>query len=198
MARHSRLKRCSHQQRNHRHLRLEAFGGILRPRALRIEPLESRVLLSVVVSDSFVRANAGPLNLGVADLAYGGSGTNYYLPLFPTAGNPANPVGADLANDALQNYSMNYGGVELTASNPATDNAALGENIGQNLDLQANILVPHRYLGRYFRGGALLPEPSQRHWRQSLLGHECRILGQTAKHGPSRGRAFGHRRDRRV
>ena len=42
---------------------------------------------------------------------YGGSGTNYYLPLFPTAGNPANPVGADLANDALQNYSMNYGGV---------------------------------------------------------------------------------------
>ena len=54
----------------------------------------SRRLLSVVVSDSFVRANAGPSNLGMADLAYGGSGANYYSPLFPTAGNPANPVGS--------------------------------------------------------------------------------------------------------
>ena len=60
--------------------------------SLRFEALEQRRLLSVIVSDSFNRPDAGPSNLGTADSAYGGSGTHFYLPLFPTAGNPANPV----------------------------------------------------------------------------------------------------------
>ena len=48
MARHSPLKRSGPRKKNHRRLEFEGFGGILRPRALRIEPLEARMLLSVV------------------------------------------------------------------------------------------------------------------------------------------------------
>ena len=110
---------------------------------LRFETLEERRLLSVIVSDSFNRPDAGPSSLGPADLAYGGSGTHYYSPLFPTAGNPANPVGANLTANALQNYSNGYGGVELTAySDAATNPAHLGESLGQDLDLQADFVVP--------------------------------------------------------
>ena len=110
---------------------------------LRFEALEERRLLSVIVSDSFNRPNAAPSNLGAADLAYGGSGTYYYSPLFPTTGNPANPVGANITDNALQNYSNGYGGVELTAyADAATNFAHLGEDLGQDLDLQADLVVP--------------------------------------------------------
>ena len=46
MARHS--LRTGTRKKNHRRLGFEAFAGIVRPRALRIEPLEARTLLSVV------------------------------------------------------------------------------------------------------------------------------------------------------
>ena len=92
---------------------------------------------TVLVSDSFNRADATACSLGSADLAQGGSGTHYYLPVFP-ANAGVYPVG--LVSKALQNLGLNYSGVQLTASSGC--GGARGETFAQDLDIAVDLLVP--------------------------------------------------------
>lgn len=105
----------------------------------------------VLVSDSFNRANATACALGKADLALGGSGSHYYLPLF--AANST--FGVSISSGALQSNSTDYSGVQLTASSDGCGRAT-GEGLGQDLDIKVDLLVPASSAGMvqagpYFR-----------------------------------------------
>jgi uncharacterized protein (TIGR03437 family) len=105
----------------------------------------------VLVSDSFNRANATACALGKADLALGGSGSHYYLPLF--AANST--FGVSISSGALQSNSADYSGVQLTASSDDCGRAT-GEGLGQDLDIKLDLLVPASSAGMvqggpYFR-----------------------------------------------
>jgi uncharacterized protein (TIGR03437 family) len=109
---------------------------------------------TVLVSDSFNRADATACSLGRADLANGGSGTHYYLPVFPAAAG-VYPVG--LVSKALQNLGLNYSGVQLTAASGC--GGAHGETFAQDLDIAVDLLVPASsagvvQAGPYFRARA--------------------------------------------
>jgi hypothetical protein len=48
--------------------------------------------------------------LGQSNPVLGGSGTHLYLPIFPSGGtNPANPIGANIVNNALENNGLDLG-----------------------------------------------------------------------------------------
>src|SRR6185369_10104202 len=102
-------------------------------RAGSIERLEDRTLLSstVIVSDSFNRADSVH-TFGTADNAFGGSGTHSYINIFP----PQSGNGANLTNNALQNFDSDFGGVMLSA------NGSTGEDLGQDLNITVDLLVP--------------------------------------------------------
>jgi uncharacterized protein (TIGR03437 family) len=105
----------------------------------------------VLVSDSFNRANATACALGKADLALGGSGSHYYLPLFSTS----STFGVSVSSGALQNNSTDYSGVQLTASSDGCGRAT-GEGLGQDLDIKVDLLLPASSAGMvqggpYFR-----------------------------------------------
>jgi uncharacterized protein (TIGR03437 family) len=113
---------------------------------------------TVLVSDSFNRADAAACSLGRADLANGGSGSHYYLPVFPATSPSVYPVA--LVSKALQNTGLNYSGVQLTASSGC--GAARGETIAQDLDIAVDLLVPASsagvvQAGPYFRARAAAP-----------------------------------------
>ena len=106
----------------------------------------------VLVSDSFNRANATACALGKADLALGGSGAHYYLPLFSTS----STFGVGISSGVLQNNSTDYTGVQLTASSDGCGRAT-GEGLGQDLDIKVDLLAPASSAGMvqagpYFRG----------------------------------------------
>jgi uncharacterized protein (TIGR03437 family) len=110
---------------------------------------------NVLVSDSFNRADATACTLGKADLALGGSGTHYYLPLFSTS----STFGAGISSGALQNNSTDYSGVQLTASSDGCGRAT-GETLVQDLDIKVDLLVPANSAGMvqggpFFRGMSL-------------------------------------------
>ena len=124
---------------------------------LGLESLEQRQLLSVLLSDSFNRSDAGATTLGAADLALGGIGNHYYSPLFATGGDPANPVGASIVSNALQNNGLDYGGVQFsTFADASTNPARVGEDLGQDLNIQVDILVPTDGAGHVSEAGVYL------------------------------------------
>lgn len=98
-------------------------------------------LTNVVFSDSFSRAAGDRCALGAADQPFGGTSTRYYLPIFPYNNVPANPIGASIANGALQNDYQDFGGVQF-ASTSAVCSGARGADMGQNLDIRVDLLVP--------------------------------------------------------
>lgn len=111
---------------------------------------------SVLVSDSFRRPNADRCALGPADLALGGRGRHFYLPLFPSAGGGAsNPIGASIVAYTLQNNGQDYGGVQLTSSS-ATCTGIRGENLGQDLNIQLELLVPSDAAGHVTQAGPFI------------------------------------------
>lgn len=153
---------------------------------LAFEPLEDRRLLAVLISDDFNRADATKYNLGQADLAFGGSGAHYYLPIFPTGGtDPSNPIGASIVSGALRNNGLDYGGVQFTASSNTA--AASGQNVGQDLTMAADITVPTDGAGHvseaglYFRGRSaftgdgIIGGSSSGYWVQLRSTGEVRI-----------------------
>jgi hypothetical protein len=98
---------------------------------------------TVVVSDSFNRADASKCSLGPADLASGGSGAWYYVPVFST--------GAVIAGGTLTNASKDFGGVQLTTS--AAPCSVRGSNLGQDLTLRAELRVPADSVGNISQAG---------------------------------------------
>jgi hypothetical protein len=105
-------------------------------------------------SDGFHRADADRCSLGAADLALGGSGSHYYVPLFGVG----NPVGANIVAGVLQNNGNGYGGVEFVSSAGACSVYAPATNIGQDVDIQVDLRVPSDAAGHitdagpFFRG----------------------------------------------
>src|SRR5580704_12857941 len=70
----------------------------------------------------------------------GYSGTHFYLPIFPGTNGP---LGASIVSGALQNNGLDFGGVQLTGSPGACTNLGIrGENLGQNVDIRVDLLVP--------------------------------------------------------
>ncbi|MBV8820995.1 MAG: choice-of-anchor D domain-containing protein [Acidobacteriaceae bacterium] len=141
---------------------------------------------NVILSDSFNRANAGACSLGQADLALGGSGTHYYLPIYSgTSG----PVGASIVSGTLQNTGLDFGGVQLTASAAACSNLSIrGETLPQDLDISVDLLVPMTgsnvtQAGPYFRsraaaaGDGIIGGSSAGYWVQLISTGEVRIVG---------------------
>ena len=102
--------------------------------------------VNVLISDSFNRANTDKCALGKADLALGGTGSHYYVPVFPT--------GAVIVSGALQNNSQAYGGVQLT--NSSTPCSAWGETVGQDLNIKLDLLLPTDAAGHISQGGPYL------------------------------------------
>ena len=86
---------------------------------------------NVLFSDSFDRPYATEDNLGQADNAFGGTSTNYYVPIF---------AGAVIASGALQSNSAYSGGVEFSTS--SNTGATRGTSVGQDLDITVDLLVP--------------------------------------------------------
>ena len=86
---------------------------------------------NTLFSDSFDRPDATQDNLGQADNFEGGTGTYYYVPVFS---------GAVISSDTLEPSSVDYGGVEFSAS--SNTGATRGTPIGQDLDITVNLLVP--------------------------------------------------------
>ncbi len=117
---------------------------------LRLEPLEDRRMLAVNISDSFNRVD--PTHTAAADNALGGSGSHFYINIFPTGG------GATIASNQLRNAGVDFGGVQFAASTSSS-----GENIGYNLNMEADLTAPKDASGNaswsalYFRSRAAAP-----------------------------------------
>jgi len=107
---------------------------------------------TVMVSDSFNRANATACALGKADLALGGSGTHYYLPINSTSG-------VSIVSGTLQNNTLDYAGVQLSAMGSC---GGTGETLLQDLYTRVDLLAPASsagivQAGPYFRSRAAAP-----------------------------------------
>jgi len=102
---------------------------------------------TVAFSDSFNRPDATSCSLGQADMALGGSGAYYYLPVFS---------GANIVSGALQNNGKGDGGVQLTDSANACNDGTRGMNIGQDLNIRVDLLVPSDPAGDSSEAGPYL------------------------------------------
>ncbi len=110
---------------------------------------------NVRFSDSLNRANAEGCAMGKLNLAYGGTGDHYYIPVF------AQPY-ASLNGATLRNGGQDYGGVQFTASatpcGPAATNK--GETVLPDLNIRVAVRVPTdannrvTQAGPYFRAKA--------------------------------------------
>ena len=116
----------------------------------------SGAVSNVLVSDSFNRTNASACALGKADLAFGGSGSHYYLPLVTTSSS----FGVGISSGVLLNNSTDYSGVQFTASSDGCGNQTTGEGLGQDLDIKVDLLLPASSAGMvqagpYFRSASV-------------------------------------------
>ncbi len=113
---------------------------------------------TVLFSDRFYRADADRCALGQADLALGGSGKHFYLPLFPTGGTDASrPIGASIVSGALQNNGLDYGGIQFAASDGACANRGVrGQNLGQDLNIEMDLQVLSDAAGDISQAGPYL------------------------------------------
>jgi hypothetical protein len=156
---------------------------------------------NVLLSDSFDRPDADRCELGQLDLAFGGSGSHYYLPLWPGGGvDPANPIGADIAGwilgpthpSELHNNGLDFGGVQVTTLPNSCNNTSIrGENLGQNLKIHMDVLVPGggagiiTRAGPYFRSRAAARGDGLYGGQNS--GYWVQLLGPAIEHRTSAG-----------
>ena len=87
---------------------------------------------SAGISDSFNRGDSDPCNLGRADGIFGGSGSHYYVPIFPGSG-------ARITAQRLVNVTQDYGGVMFSALGGCATN---GGNIGRIYNIAVRLSVP--------------------------------------------------------
>ena len=108
-------------------------------------------LADVLFSDSFGRADTNQWGVGQGDMAFGGRARFFYLPIF----GGTNPTGAVIRAGALENNGRDFGGVQF-----ATSLAERGANLGQDLNIRCELLVPANSAGDitqarpYFRSRA--------------------------------------------
>jgi hypothetical protein len=108
----------------------------------------------VLVSDTFDRGDAGPCGLGMANNALGGNLQLYLLPIFPTGPEPT-PLGANLVSGGLENNGLDYGGFQFAESDPCASSRGFirGADMGQDLNIRAEILVPSNAAGLITQAG---------------------------------------------
>jgi hypothetical protein len=135
----------------------------------------------VLLSDRFDRRAASESDLGQADLALGGSGRHVYLPMWPS-GAAGRPIGARIVQNSLENNGRDFGGVQFAA-----DAAGRGENLGQDLNIKVDLLVPTdgagnvTQAGPYFRsraaaaGDGLIGGQSAGYWVQLHSTGEVKV-----------------------
>lgn len=142
----------------------------------------------VLFSDSFNRSNAKECSLGKADLALGGFGRHFYIPLFPHGGkDPTRPIGALLVSGALQNNGSDFGGVQFT---PASDDVCSGRepggDTGSDINIRVDLRVPSQHgfvscAGPFFRsrraprGDGIIGGQSAGYWVQLCSTGEVRV-----------------------
>ena len=118
--------------------------------------------------------------MGAANNALGGVETHYYLPVFA--------AGAGINSNALTNIGEDFGGVQFTS---AAACASPGQNVGADLNIQADLLVPtdasHHITeaGPYIRSRSANPndgiiagaasDPSGGYWVQLRSTGEVRV-----------------------
>ncbi|MBX3050633.1 MAG: IPT/TIG domain-containing protein [Caldilineaceae bacterium] len=112
---------------------------------------------TVFSSDNFNRADTDRCALG-ATSGFAGGNPLYFLPLWPAGGNdPANPIGANIVNQALQNNGQDLGGVMLTGQPGACDDTSIrGINLGEDLYVSVDVLVPTDASNRITQAGPFL------------------------------------------
>ena len=98
----------------------------------------------VLFSDSFRRADTNQWGVGQGDMAFGGRARFFYLPIF----GGANPTGAVTQAGALENNGRDFGGVQF-----ATSLAERGANLGQDLNIRCDLLVPTNAAGDVTQAG---------------------------------------------
>ena len=88
---------------------------------------------TILSSDTFDRPDAGQYALGKTDLGLGGTLAYCYIPIFS---------GAAIVSKTLQNNGTGYGGVQF--GQPGSDGSCSfrGQDIGQNLNLVVDLLIP--------------------------------------------------------
>jgi hypothetical protein len=95
-------------------------------------------------SDTFNRPDAGPNALGTTDLGLGGTLTYCYIPIFS---------GAAIVSKTLQNNGTGYGGVQFGQPGSGGSCSFRGQDIGQNLNLVVDLLVPSDAAGNSATAG---------------------------------------------
>lgn len=133
----------------------------------------------VLSSDTFDRADAGQSALGQTDLRLGGTRTYCYVPVFS---------GATIVSKALGNNGTGYGGVQFGQPGSGGSCSFRGQNIGQDLNLVVDLLVPgdmpgnSSMAGPYFRnrGGAaadgILGGDSAGYWAQLDSSGQVKVV----------------------
>ncbi|MBI2919276.1 MAG: hypothetical protein HYY01_14980, partial [Chloroflexi bacterium] len=142
----------------------------------------------VLASDSFNRPDADRCALGHADLALGGAGEHFYMPIWPTGGtDAAKPIGANIVANALQNNGLDVGGVQFASAQTCSRLEYPAEILPQDLNIRVDLLVPtdsagHVTLaGPYFRsrkaapGDGLIGGTSAGYWVQLHSTGEVKV-----------------------
>jgi hypothetical protein len=134
---------------------------------------------TVFSSDTFDRTDAGQSALGQTDLRLGGTRTYCYVPIFS---------GANIVSKALENNGTGGGGVQFGQPGSGGSCSFRGVNVGQDLNLEVDLLVPgdtagnSSMAGPYFRnrGGAaadgILGGDSAGYWVQLDSSGQVKVV----------------------
>jgi RNase P/RNase MRP subunit p29 len=100
-------------------------------------------------SDAFERAEGSSSLSERGDLALGGTRIYSYIPLFParTTGIPS-AIGAKIIDGTLENIGRDFGGVQFS-----TPMNLRGSNVGQDLNIKVDLLLPSDDEGYSTEGG---------------------------------------------
>ncbi|MCX6619815.1 MAG: hypothetical protein NTY38_01795, partial [Acidobacteria bacterium] len=114
---------------------------------------------AILFSDAFSRASKDMCNLGASDQRLGGTTAKYYVPLWPNT--TARAQGATLVSNWLVNGGTDYGGVTFAAG-PGGCSGQGGEDVGQDLDISMEVMVPTSggritQAGPFFRSRSAAP-----------------------------------------
>ncbi|MBI4670368.1 MAG: hypothetical protein HY741_01695 [Chloroflexi bacterium] len=105
---------------------------------------------TALAGDDFNRPDGERCQLGSVQ---SGSRKLYYLPIFPSGGtDPTNPIGANLVSGALQNNGADFGGFQFTEA-PDPCRAGRGADMGQDLNIRADLLTPTDAAGHISQAG---------------------------------------------
>ncbi len=129
-----------------------AVTAVLWPRRVEvagIPPLTQpmrRPPATTLISDTFNRPDAGPTELGRADLARSGSGDHYYVPIYRN--------GAAIDGGVLRNAGLDFGGIQWTSGRvDAVTGRHPGERIAPPFRVGMKLLIPAGAAGLVCEGG---------------------------------------------